>query len=424
MNKILENINIPKSPGCYLFKDEKDQIIYVGKSKYLPKRVASYFQKKHDDLKTTFLVESIRSVDFIITESEAEALVVEENLIKLYQPKYNIKGKDDKTVRLNLTILDEKFPRIDLIRTTDNKEFSGQIIAQFTSGIQAREVYKLLHQVFPLRSCSYDLSESNVESNKFKPCLELQIHNCYAPCQVDGIKNLFYQKIIRDIKDLFDFNSKSAINSITKKRNYHSKMMEYEKAHIEQNRLTKLYELIKKIEPLRLQKIKNELQEIGKILNLSKTPLIIESFDNSHTSGQDGVACSIRFVMGTPEKSSYRKFIIKTAKVGDDYASFEEVLERRFTRLVKEKSQLPDLIVMDGGKPQLSVAQLVLNKLNLNIDLISISKDEKHRARWIHLSNGDTIDFFSVPNYNILGKISEEVHRFTIKFHKERRDKI
>ena len=418
---MIQNVSIPKSSGCYLFKDDKDQIIYVGKSKYLPKRVTSYFQKIHDNPKTKALVESIRNVDFVITESESEALVVEENLIKLYKPKFNIKGKDDKSIRLFLTIINEDFPRIDLIRNTE--EINGEILAQFTSSFQAREVYDLLHQVFPLRSCSYTLSDDNILSDKFQTCLEYQMGNCNAPC-VGLVKKVIYQKMISDIKDIFNFKPENSIKSISKTMIYFSKNLEFEKANVEYHRINSLKELVKKIEPLRLIKIKNNLLEIGQFLKLKEPPLIIESFDNSHTSGQDGVGVSVRFVMGNPEKSSYRKFLIKEAKVGDDYGSFAEVLERRFSRLINEKTQLPNLIVMDGGKSQVNIAKEILDKLGLDIDIIGISKDSRHRAKWIHTKSGEQIDIMDCPSREILNQISEEVHRFTIKFHKEKRDKI
>lgn len=422
MKSILENKNIPKTPGCYLFKDEKDKIIYVGKSKYLPKRVNSYFQKNHDDLKTKNLVELIRNVDFVITESESEALIVEENLIKLYQPKFNIKGKDDKTIRLHLVIKEENFPRVELERNLEHS-VSGYHLAQFTSGLHANEVYDILHQVFPLRSCSYNLSDENIENRKFKPCLEYQIGNCGGVC-IGEIKKIWYDKMISEIKDIFNFKPETALKSLIKRRNYLSQKLEFEKCNDLQNRINYLQLLVKKIEPLRLNKTKNELKEIGQFLNLKSTPLIIESFDNSHTAGSDGVACSVRFVMGKPEKSSYRKFIIKTAKVGDDYSSFEEVLERRFSRILKEKTQLPNLVIMDGGKAQLSVAKSIFNKLDISIDVIGISKDDRHRAKWIHTTNGDMIDILDIPHHSLFGKISEEVHRFTINFHKQKRDKI
>ncbi|NBO22739.1 hypothetical protein EBU94_05295, partial [bacterium] len=373
MGNILESKSIPKTAGCYLFKDERDQIIYVGKSKYLPKRVASYFQKNHGDLKTRNLVESIKDVEFVITESETEALITEENLIKIYQPKFNIKGKDDKTVRLHLTIINENYPRLELERGTE-KSVNGRHLSQFTSSVMAKEVYDLLHEIFPLRSCSYNLTDENIESKKFKPCLEYQIGNCGGVC-VGEVKKNIYSKWISDIEDIFNFKPERVMKSLISLRVIYSKSLNFEKCNEIQSRIDSLGTLIKKIEPLRLNKTREQLISIGSFLKLKTSPLIIESFDNSHTYGQDGVACSVRFVMGKPEKSSYRKFIIKTAKVGDDYGSFEEVLERRFSRILREKTQLPNLVIMDGGKNQLSVGKKVLDKLGIDIDIIGISKD-------------------------------------------------
>jgi len=418
---MLENINIPESAGCYLFKDSKGQIIYVGKSKFLPKRVKSYFQKNHDNPKTKALVESIKSVDFVTTHSESEALIVEENLIKLYNPKFNIKGKDDKTIRLYLVIVNETFPKIELVRNTD--EMEGEIIAQFTSGTSAREVHKLLHQAFPLRSCSYDLSPENITNKKFNSCLEFQIGNCNAPC-LGEYSEIFYKRMISDIKELFNFKPEFAINSTTKQMNWYASKLEFEKANTCKHRLESIQALLKAMEPLKIEKVKKQLNLIKEKLKLSKTPAIIDSFDNSHTTGQDGVACCIRFVIGKPEKSSYRKFIIKEAKVGDDCGSFEEVLTRRFTRLIREKGQLPHLIVMDGGKGQLTAAKKVLVELGLAIDVIGISKDKNHKAKTIHLTDCSEIDIMTVEGREILVSVSDEVHRFTINFHKERRDKI
>jgi excinuclease ABC subunit C len=418
---LIETISIPESAGCYLYKDNKGQVIYVGKSKYLPKRVKSYFQKNHDNQKTKLLVENIHSVDFVTTDSEAEALIVEENLIKLYNPKFNIKGKDDKTVRTYLTIIEEEFPRIEVLRSFD--EIEGIILAQFTSAMAAREVHDILHQAFPLRSCSYSLTDDNIKAEKFKTCLEYQMGNCLAPC-VSNIQTWFYNKIISDIKDVFNFNSSHVLKAIEKKRNYFSTKLEFEKANTEQHRYLALKELIKKIEPLHTEKIKKELIKIGEHLSLRKQPFIIESFDNSHTAGQDGVAVSVRFILSHPEKKSYRKFLIKTAKVGDDFSSTKEILNRHFNRLISEKKQLPDLIIMDGGKIQLNAAKEVLSELKIEIDMIGLSKDKNHRAKYIHLIDGRKIDLMSVDGREILNSISEEVHRFAIKYHREVRDKI
>lgn len=418
---LIENVNIPESAGCYLYKDNRGQVIYVGKSKFLPKRVKSYFQKTHEDIKTKTLIENIHSVEFITTDSEEEALVVEENLIKLYNPKFNIKGKDDKTIRLFLVIVNEHFPKIELVRNTD--EFDGEIICQFTSGTSAREVYKLLHEAFPLRSCSYNLSDENINKKKFSPCLEFQIGNCNAPCN-SGWSEIFYTKMISDIKQLFDFHPEYAIKSYQKQMHWYADKLEFEKANSFKHRIEVITKLVKAIQPIKTARIKKQLDLIKEKLNLKSTPQIIEAFDNSHTAGQDGVAASVRFINGKPEKSSYRKFLIKQAQVGDDYGSFEEVLTRRFSRLKCENGQLPHLIVMDGGKGQMTVAKKVLKELNLDIDIIGISKDKNHRAKLIHLADGTEIDIIQIEGKEILNSISEEVHRFVINFHREKRDKI
>ena len=420
---ILENLNIPQTPGCYLFRDSKDKIIYVGKSKFLPKRVKSYFQKNHEDIKTRKLVEKINSVDFIICQSESEAFVVEENLIKLYKPEYNIKGKDDKTTRQVLIIEEEDFPRIELARNTECKP--NQILALFTSGRMANEVYDLIHQIFPLRSCSYNLSEENIESGKFKPCLELQISNCLGPC-CGQVKKIQYQLMISQIKKIFDFEYESVKKYFKKQINYFSKTLQYEKAHDHLVRLKNLESLITKIEPLRLNKIKEQLIQIGKDLNFKQSPLIIEAFDNSHTNGLEAVSASVRYVMGQPEKSSYRKFIIKSNSGGDDYGSFREVLNRRFKRLIDEKIQLPNLVIIDGARPQLNTAIEVFKELKIldKVDLISISKDKNHRPNIIHTTNGVDVNIMALKDRYLLGRILEEVHRFVITFHRQRRDKI
>ena len=420
---ILENINIPQTPGCYIFKDVKDKIIYVGKSKFLPKRVKSYFQKKHDDIKTQKLVEKIQSVDFVICQSESEALVVEENLIKLYQPEYNIKGKDDKTTRQVLVIEKENYPRINLVRNTESAGF--EVLALFTSGRMAHEVYDLIHQIFPLRSCSYVLSDENIQAKKIKPCLELQINNCLGPC-VNDIKKIQYLNFINQIRKIFEFNSDQVRKELKRTMRYHSKNLDFEKANDILNRLNAFEKLVKKIEPLRLNKIKNELVQIGKDLKFAQSPLIIEAFDNSHTGGVEAVSASVRYVMGQPEKSSYRKYIIKSGSGADDYGSFREVLHRRFKRLLDEKIQLPNLVIIDGARPQLNVAIDVFNELKIfdKLDLISISKDKNHRPFIIHTTKGEDIDIMRLEHRHLIASISEEVHRFVITFHRLRRDKI
>lgn len=418
---LLEKVkSAPKYPGCYLFKNDKEQIIYVGMSKYLPKRVSSYFQKKHDCKKTRTLVENIKDVEFMITSSEQEAILLEEDLIKLYKPKFNIKGKDDKTRNWSITITEGKVPTLEVVREKPTDRPS----MDFTNGLKCQEVYKLLHDVFPFRSCSYDLSHEAIESGKFKPCLEYHLGRCMAPCvNVDVIFQNY--KNIQLVKKIFDLNFSFVRQELTREMNSLSQKMEFEKANTYLHRLNSLNELDKAVEPIRVRQHSKVAMDIKNVLGLKNLPLIVEAFDNSHHQGDSNVAASVRFVNQNPDKSEYRKYIIKSFEGANDYASFDEVLHRRFKRLLEEKKQLPHLVLIDGGVGQLNVAKKVFEELNLTdkIDLISISKDNKHKSSVIHTSTGKTHSIFDNLNFSLLGKVQEEVHRFAVKFHREKQNK-
>jgi excinuclease UvrABC nuclease subunit len=412
--------NAPKYPGCYLFKDEREQIIYVGMSKFLPKRVKSYFTKKHDDLKTQTLVENIRDVEFQIASSEQEAIVMEEELIKLYKPKFNIKGKDDKTRKWSVTLTQERFPKLEIVRAKDDDRFSFD----FTSGFLASQVFELLTDLFPLRSCSYDLTQENIDKGKFKTCLEYQMGRCSAPC-VGLVSTVIYQMNLNVINKIFQMDFGPARKHILRLMKEHSSKLEFELAHNYKIKLETLKELEKKVEPVRVRKYNKKAFEIKKLLKLKQLPLIIEAFDNSHNQGDCNVAASVRFLNEKPEKSQYRKYNIKTVVGVDDYASFEEILDRRFSRLISEKQQLPHLVVIDGGVGQLNVARRVFEKLDLlgKIDLISISKDKGHRSSLIHTLDGSQHSITDSLAFAHLGEVQEEVHRFAIKFHREKTSK-
>ena len=412
--------NAPKYPGCYLFKDEREQIIYVGMSKFLPKRVKSYFTKKHDDLKTQTLVENIRDVEFQIASSEQEAIVMEEELIKLYKPKFNIKGKDDKTRKWSVTLTQERFPKLEIVRAKDDDRFSFD----FTSGFLASQVFDLLTDLFPLRSCSYELTQENIDKGKFKTCLEYQMGRCSAPC-VGLVSTVIYQMNLNVINKIFQMDFGPARKHISKLMKEHSSKLEFEKAHSYKIKLDTLKELEAKVEPVRVRKYNKKAFEIKKLLKLKQLPLIIEAFDNSHNQGDCNVAASVRFLNEKPEKSQYRKYNIKTVVGVDDYASFEEILDRRFSRLISEKQQLPHLVVIDGGVGQLNVARRVFEKLYLlgKIDLISISKDKGHRSSLIHTLDGSQYSITDSLAFTHLGEVQEEVHRFAIKFHREKTSK-
>ena len=412
--------NIPKFAGCYLFKDDKEQVIYVGMSKYLPKRVSSYFQKNHSDFKTKQLVENARDVDFMITSSESEALLMEEELIKLYKPKFNIKGKDDKSRKWSICFSDEPYPKLEVVRNKDDDRPS----LDFTNGLICYEIHDLIHDAFELRSCSYELTDENIESQKFKACLEYQMKRCLAPCL--GLTTTFqYLNRIEQVKRIFELNFEKVKSDIKRSMKYHSGKLEFEFAQTQLHKLKVVEELEKKLEVVRLRKYNKKAFEIKRELNLDRLPLIIEAFDNSHHQGDSNVAASVRYVNDRPNKSDYRKYIIKSFEGINDYASFEEVLTRRFTRMLKEKTQLPHLVLIDGGKGQLNVAIKVFDTLKLHdkIDLISISKDGNHKSSQVHTRDGKSFGIMSNPNFVLLSKVQEEVHRFAIKFHRDKQSK-
>ena len=413
--------NIPQSSGCYLFKNEKGQIIYVGKSKFLPKRVKSYFQKNHKDKKTTFLVNEISDVDFMTTDDESQALLLEDELIKTHKPKYNIKAKDDRSRRWFITLSDEEFPRL-LVCNPSN--FSGQILLESTSSNTCYEIYEMVHDIFNLRSCSYDLTEENISKEKFKTCLEFHLNRCNAPC-VSNIQKFSYLKIVSEMKDVFSFQFDKVRNSLRRYMKHYSEQMEFEKAQDIKNRMSVVDDLQNKMETFRVRRYNNIAREFKESLGLLNVPSLIEAFDNSHTAGDCQVSALVRYKNGKTDKSNYRKFNIKSVEGPDDYASFTEVLNRRFKRLLDEKQELPSLVVIDGGKGQLGVAKKVFESLGLlsSIDLISISKNDKHQSQTIHTIDGSSFDIPRNEFGFLLAEVQNEVHRFVITFHRQKRSK-
>jgi excinuclease ABC subunit C len=393
----------------------------VGKSKFLPKRVKSYFQKNQKDKKTTFLVNEIRDVDFMTTDDESQALLLEDELIKTHKPKYNIKAKDDRSRRWFITLSDEEFPRL-LVCNPSN--FSGQILLESTSSNTCYEIYKMVHDIFNLRSCSYDLTEENISKEKFKTCLEFHLNRCNAPC-VSNIQKFSYLKIVSEMKDVFSFQFDKVRNSLRRYMKHYSEQMEFEKAQDIKNRMSVVDDLQNKMETFRVRRYNNIAREFKESLGLLNVPSLIESFDNSHTAGDCQVSALVRYKNGKTDKSNYRKFNIKTVEGPDDYASFTEVLNRRFKKLLDEKQELPSLVVIDGGKGQLGVAKKVFESLGLlsSIDLISISKNDKHQSQTIHTIDGSSFDIPRNEFGFLLAEVQNEVHRFVITFHRQKRSK-
>ncbi len=415
----IKDFSIPQTAGCYLFKDSKEQIIYVGKSKYLPKRVSSYFQKNHKDGKTIKLVTEIKNVEFISTESENEALVLEEDLIKLYKPKFNIKGKDSRTIRSKLVLTGGEWKKLELYYP--HEEFDGEVLCEFTSGKVAREVIESIYDIFQLRSCSYTITDENVERGKFKSCLEWHMQRCTAPC-VGAAKKIDYLHTIKLIKDIFKFDFSTSKSYFTRKMKYHSSILEYEIAQKWKMKILVMQKIEDLLKPVITIKKRKRSEEIQKSLGLRFTPIVIDAFDNSHTAGTDAVCGLIRYTLLEPQKDEWRKFIIKSGAGGDDYGSFTEVLRRRFSRLISESVNLPNLVIIDGARPQLNVALSVLKEYDLigKLDVISISKNDKHQPETIHLESGNQIP---IKGHFELATILNEVHRFSLDFHRKRRSK-
>ena len=413
--------NIPKSSGCYLFKDKKGQIIYVGKAKHLPNRVKSYFSNKNHTSKTKLLVENVSDVDFLTTLDENSALVLENDLIKSYNPKFNIKLKDDRSKKWYLTLTNDDFPRLEVKNDTN---LDSDPLIEVPSSSLCHEMYDLLHDIFNLRSCSYELTPENIENDKFKVCLESHMGRCDAPC-VSNINKFIYREVINELKQVVLFNFDQLRGKLTRKMNAFSKVMEFEKANTIKFRLNALDKYEKCVESARIGGYLVIADEFKTTFGLQNTPIDIEMYDNSHTNGDCQVSALVRYTNGKKNTSEYRKFNIKTVVGPDDYASFDEVLRRRFTRLLKERKKLPDMVIIDGGKGQLGVAKRVFDELSLSnrIDLLSISKNSQHRSDMIHFTDGSSVKFENKKFFNLLATIQDEVHRFVITFHRKKRSK-
>lgn len=413
--------NIPKSSGCYLFKDKKGQIIYVGKAKYLPNRVKSYFSNKNHSSKTKLLVENVSDVDFLTTLDENSALVLENDLIKTHNPKFNIKLKDDRSKKWYLTLTDDNFPRLEVKNDTN---LDSDPLIEVPSSSLCHEMYDLLHDIFNLRSCSYELTPENIENNKFKVCLESHMGRCDAPC-VSNINKFVYREVITELKQVVLFNFDQLRGKLTRKMNAFSKVMEFEKANTIKFRLNALDKYEKCVESARIGGYLVIADEFKTNFGLQNTPIDIEMYDNSHTNGDCQVSALVRYTNGKKNTSEYRKFNIKTVVGPDDYASFDEVLRRRFTKLLKERKKLPDMVIIDGGKGQLGIAKRVFDELSLSnrIDLLSISKNSQHRSDIIHFTDGNSVKFENKKFFNLLATIQDEVHRFVITFHRKKRSK-
>jgi len=396
--------NLPSEPGVYFFK-KGEKILYIGKATSLKDRVRSYF---NDDLINTRgpgildMVFQSDNISYQKTESVLEALILESNLIKKHQPIYNVKEKDDKSFN-HVGITNEEFPRVLLIRGKDLD--SGELKLKYSYGPfpnagQLREALKLIQKVFPFFNTGKPVSKLNTADQK-RIGLNIQI-GLYPDVFSGKVSKEEYNKTISNIKMFFEGKKKRVITNLKKQMDTESKKRNFEKAA----------EIKKTIFAL------NHINDIS-LLNEENTyseGFRMESYDIAHMAGKNTVGVMVVFQDGELKKSEYKKFIIKSAKAGDDYGALKEVIERRFGH---PEWQKPDLIVVDGGVGQKNKISKTLKSINQNIPVVSVVKDDKHKAREI-LGQKE----FKEKYEKQIIKVNAETHRFAIVFHRKRRGKL
>lgn len=532
--------NLPEKPGIYQYLNAEGTIIYVGKAKNLKRRVYSYFSKEHQPGKTRVLVSKIADIRYIVVNSEEDALLLENNLIKKHKPRYNVLLKDDKTYP-SICVQNEYFPRV--FKTRRIIRNGSSYYGPYSHSPSMHAVLDLIKHLYPLRTCNLNLSPENIRAGKFNVCLEYHIKNCAGPCiglqsQEEYLKNiaeikeilkgntqeisrLLYQRMqdlaaemkfeeAQKVKEKYalieNYRSKSEVVSsvlhnidvfsieedgeksafinylhITNGAINQAFTFEYKKKlnetkeelltlgiiemreryksasreiivpfdiEIELNDVTftipqrgdkkKLLELsllnVKQYKADRMkqaEKLNPEqrsmrlMKEIQQELHLDRLPMQIECFDNSNIQGTDAVAACVVFKKAKPSKSDYRKYNIKTVVGADDYASMKEVVRRRYQRAIEEESPLPDLIITDGGKGQMEVVRQVMEELQLDIPIAGLAKDRKHRTSEVLFGfPPQTIGIKQhSPLFRLLEQIQDEVHRFAITFHRDKRSK-
>lgn len=531
---------LPDKPGCYQYFDEKGTIIYVGKAKNLKRRVSSYFNKEHDSNKTRVLVKQIRDIKYIVVDTEEDALLLENNLIKQYRPRYNVLLKDDKTYP-SITVKNEYFPRV--FQTRNIVKDGSQYYGPYPSVYTAKVMLQMLKELYPLRTCKYPLTPESIAAGKYDVCLEYHIKRCKGPC-IGLQSHEEYQKNISEIKeilrgnisqiskhlyeemqalatelkfeeaqkikekyevienyrskstvvtpmlhniDVFSFaeNEKSAyinfmhigngaivqaytfeykkrldetkeellslgivemrdrfkstareiiipfevemelgnVSFTVPQRGDKRKLLELSEMNVKQFKVDRLKQA-EKLNPE--QRSTRILKEVQDALHLPKLPIHIECFDNSNIQGSDAVAACVVFKMAKPSKKDYRKYIIKTVVGPDDYASMKEVVRRRYQRAINEGSPLPDLILTDGGKGQMEVVREVIqDELHLDIPIAGLAKDGKHRTSELLFGFPPITVGMPIQSqmFRFFTQIQDEVHRFAITFHKDKRSK-
>jgi len=390
---IIRNLQLkklPLSPGVYFFRDQHGKILYIGKAINLKRRVASYFQKRQD-VRLNDLVENVAKIDYRQTESAIEALILEANLIKKYQPFYNIKSKDDKSF-VNIAISREEFPRIFVIRPNAKRLYNKieikKLFGPYTSAKTARTALKILRRIFPFRG----LEKTKQAERFYREIMEI-------PENKER-----YEETIKSIVLFLEGKKKRIIKNLEKKMNFYSQAEKYEEAAKIRNQIFALRHL----QDTALLKNSDWQEDPGIDKNI---PGRIEAYDISNIFGQNAVGSMVVFINGKADSDEYRHFKIKTVKNISDIAMLEEVLRRRFRR---QEWKFPDLLVIDGGLGQLGIARKVLRSYNLNIPITAIAKGPDRKGEKIFATKGAP----AVDKKIIIG-LRDEAHRFAINYHRK-----
>lgn len=407
MTNIKQNINqLPLTSGCYLMKDKSDRVIYVGKAVSIRKRVQSYFRTRKHMNKTDLLVAEIARVDCVQTHSEAEALILEASLIKQHDPKYNVELKDDKTYPY-IQITDEEFPRISVERPHEKNPRYIYYGPYVNPGL-VREALLLMRKIFHFRTCT---------PFPDKECLDYHIGLCDAPC-IKKITKKEYQRNIRNVRLILEGKKDQLYRSLRKDMEIFSRKQDYEHAAQVRDQLKAIGALYSGTKDINYYK---EAEQLQRLLNLPRLPERIETFDISNIMGNQAVGSMVSFLNGTPDKSNYRRFKIKGVLGIDDFKMMAEIVRRRYTRLKNEHRIFPDLIVIDGGKGQLSAACEELKKLEIDVPIISLAKREEE------VFSPNKRNSVKLPKdslgLQLLQRARDEAHRFAVAYHKHLRQK-
>lgn len=421
--------NLPTSPGVYLMKDAEARVLYVGKAKNLRNRVSHYFTKAAaDDHRTRELVPLIADFDFIESESEVDALLLEARLVKDIQPRFNVELKDDKSFPYLQIRMREEFPRVEFTRSPRRK--GVKLYGPFTSAKTLRQAMQVLQRLFQFRTCSLDIKEDDSRWRWFRPCLLHSIRQCTAPCNLRVTKEE-YRKQIRSLRMVLEGKKDRLIREMERDMQEASNAMQFEKAA----RLRDDIEAIKKLGQRgdAVRDVQPEVFPIDprrgltglyKVLGLDRKPRTIEGVDIAHLGGQDTVASLVSFIDGLPFKGGYRRYKIRTVEGVDDFASIREVVTRRFVRLEQEGAIFPDILLIDGGLGQLNAAREVFAALGIEPPcLISLAKREEEVYR-VGESEPLKLSRHSAA-LRLLQHVRDEAHRFAQHYlHILRRKKL